>query len=368
MMSRQIFFCCTLVIALVGVCNPVAFGWGGPSHSAMCKKVFDDPVVAPLISGFNQSTVEDWIGEPGDWQDGQWDNVAARAYIDTGVSPNGLNWQSLDETTRVKYMMHNLGDVAVPVGHSPACYNPGGFSDTGKEAYLEAQVALWSSYPSVTGTCNFTNSKTGHTYNYTGTYSQILSTHYNACRDNMTWSKSHLAGFPYFHDYNDYRAAGWNGTTIAQMLMRASFVDYMLSKLPEQAVCDGDHVLGPGQTTTFDGSASYDPDAITWNGNGTYSPTNAWMAGYYWDYNNDGVWDWVDNDPKDDNRSYDYLVGLGIPVGQWQTYILGVYDDEGHFDTCNDGRIYLVPGGVPEPASLSLLAVGGVSLLWRRKR
>ncbi|MBN1553340.1 MAG: hypothetical protein JXA11_01235, partial [Phycisphaerae bacterium] len=212
---------CTLGVFLSALLiSASAFGWGGPSHSAMCTQVFDDDVVSPLLSAIDDvDEIEDYIGEPGSWQDGQWDNVEARAYIPGISSPNGKNWDSLDETTRLKYMMHNCGDVAVPIGHSPACYNPGGYSHTVNEAALEAQVALWSTYPDIEGTSSWYNDETNTTYSYTGTITDILDEHYDACRNNMTWFKSTKKWWGHYP--SDNHDAGWNGTAIAQMLMRA---------------------------------------------------------------------------------------------------------------------------------------------------
>jgi hypothetical protein len=377
-MSRQYLILCTLAVFVsLGMMTETALGWAGNSHSRLCRITFDDPVVSPLLElkdpATNLTTIEWFDGEPGDYQSGQWSNIAARAYIDTGVSPNGLDWWGLDETTRLKYMQHNTSDVGVPIGHSPASYNPGGFTDTGKEAYLEAQVGTWTDYPSVYGTCNFTNSKTGHSYSFTGSYDVVLNTFYDACRDNMTWSKNHLAGFPYVHDYNDYRAAGWNGTTIALMLQRATFVDYFLTKQSPVALATGaDRVIYPGEVVHFSAENSYDPDEITWNSNGTYTNIGTSLESdieYYWDFNSDYSWDWIDDDPLVD-MTYNQLLALGIPTNQWVDCTLWIKDNEGKWDKDVDS-LYLDSGGgmsmTPEPASLCLLAVGGLAMI-RRKR
>jgi hypothetical protein len=218
-----------VVSFLLFAIGSTALGWGGPSHAALCQKTFDDPVLQPFLSGIDQSAIENYTGEPpGNWHSGQWTDIVARSYIDTaGVSPSGNNWNSLDETTRLKYLMHNTTDVGVPMGHSPANQV---FVDSGKEAYLELQVSTWSTYPTVAGTTYYTHTKNGYSEDFDGTRDTIINKFYNACLNNATWSKNNLAGFPYFHDYNDYRAAGWNGTTIALMLQRVIFVDYFLGQ------------------------------------------------------------------------------------------------------------------------------------------
>ncbi|MBN1556229.1 MAG: PEP-CTERM sorting domain-containing protein, partial [Phycisphaerae bacterium] len=372
MMSGKKLICTLGILLLTLMFNTTAFGWGGPSHSALTTITFDDPVVAPLLSlkdaGTDLSAIENFIGEPGDYQNGQWTNIDARAYIDTGVSPNGLDWQGLDETTRLKYMTHNVADVAVPVGHAPACYNPGGYTNTVGEAVLEAQVSLWFTYPNVYGTCNFTNSKTGHSYSYTGTYDEIINTHYNACRDNMTWYKS-TPTFLGIHSVDDNRDAGWNGTKLALLLQRMVLVDYFLAKQSPIARASGaDRVVYPGQTVHFNASSSYDPDEIIWQSNGTYYNLGTDLETdleYYWDFNGDGTWDWIDDDPYV-NMTYNQLLALGTPTNQWVDCEFWLKDNEGKW-ACDIDAIYLSTGGAPEPASLSLLAIGGLALI-RRKR
>ncbi|MBN1555147.1 MAG: PEP-CTERM sorting domain-containing protein [Phycisphaerae bacterium] len=370
MMSKHILYFCALVLGVsLLLSSSTAFGWGGPSHSAMCHQVFDDAVVAPLLSQIsNVSTIEDWTGEPASgWQDGQWDNVEARAYIPGIDSPNGKDWDSLDETTRLKYMMHNVGDVAVPIGHSPACRNPNGYSNTIIEGILELQVSTWGTYPDIEGTTTWYNDESGHTYHYTGTIYDVLDEHYYACRDNRDWYKS-TEHWPGYHTTGENQDAGWNGTAIAQMLMRAMIVDYILGKQPEDAVIDGNRILGPGDDTTFDASGSIDPDNIIWNSDGTYTHTYGTLYQYRWDLDNDGTWDVIDDDPYD-KWTYEELVAFGIPTGQWCTFKLGVYEEpeEGGSDYAY-AQMYLQPSGAPEPASLSLLAIGGLGVLLRRKR
>ncbi|MBN1555305.1 MAG: PEP-CTERM sorting domain-containing protein [Phycisphaerae bacterium] len=377
------------------VVSGAAFGWGGPTHAALTQRVFDDPTLAPFLSGIDQSAIENYIGEPGDYQNGQWSNVQARAYLDTGVSPNGINWNALDETTRLKYMTHNLADVAVPLGHSPANQV---YTNTVAEAVLEAQVSTWTSYPSIAGTCNYTHSETGHTYNYTGTIDQILNTHYNAVLDNAAWFKSTKKW--YGHSTDDNRHAGWNGTKQAMLLQRAMLVDYFLAKeLPVMTA--NNYIAYSDQYVVFDQSSSYDPDAISWNSDGTYSQLygvqNQGIEYFVWDVNGDvpygGNWDygaygnWV-------APTAQMLIDLGVPTDEWSVYYVAGVDNEGKV---NYGAAYVyiasgpAPGGdpeltmlgdidlslltltpensgcIPEPATISLLGIGAMVVLKRKR-
>ncbi|MBN1944011.1 MAG: PEP-CTERM sorting domain-containing protein [Phycisphaerae bacterium] len=371
-MSRHVFFCCTLVIALILVSAETTFGWGGPTHSALTKKTFDDPVVSPLLGGIDQSTIENYIGEPPDpWQDGQWPNVEGRAYIPGIASPNGLDWDSLGETTRLKYMMHNVADVCVPIGHSPACYNPGGYSHTVNEAILEAQVSTWTSYPSVAGTCNYTHNRNGHSFSFTGTFNEIIDTYYDAIRDNMTWFKStkHFWG----HYPEDNSDAGWNGTKLALMLQRAAIVDYMLAKEHIEMEPYKYPQGSAGGNISFDYSDSYDPDCVCWFSNGTYSHVHGihpqGIQYFLFDFDGDvpsgGDWEYTSYDDVT-NYSVNDLIAMGLPTNQWTKFYVAACDNEGNWYSVED-YMYLSTGGAPEPASLSLLAVGALALIRRRR-
>jgi hypothetical protein len=375
-MSKHVLIRCILVgMTSLLLVSTSALGWGGPSHSAMCHQVFDDAVVAPLLSAIDDvDEIEDYIGEPGSWQDGQWYNVEARAYIPGIASPNGKNWDSLDETTRLKYMMHNVADVAVPIGHSPACYNPNGYSGTIMEAALEAQVSTWGTYPDIEGTTTWYNDESGHTYHYTGTIYDVLDEHYYACRDNRDWFKS-TEHWPGYHTTGENHDAGWNGTAIAQMLMRAMIVDYILAKENIYVAGDALPTGSAGGTIQFDRAGSYDPDCVEWESDGTYSQIygvhEQGIQYYLYDFNGDvpsgGDWDYSTSSDVL-NFSVDDLIGFGIPTDQWSWFYVAAVDNEGTAWAAGDWMYLSSGGGAPEPASLSLLAVGGLALLRRRKR
>jgi hypothetical protein len=371
-MSRRVFIRCIVVTAVSTLLmGGNAFGWGGPTHSALCKQVFDDPIVAPQVSRLSPSaisTIENWTGEPPDpWQDSQWGNVYNRSYIDGRPSPNDLDWQSLDQTTRLKYMMHNLADVAVPIGHSPACYNPNGYSNTVIEGILEAQVSTWGTYPDVEGTTTWHNDESGSTYYYTGTITEILNTHYDACRDNRDWYKS-TEHWPGWHTTEENHDAGWNGTAIAQMLMRAMFMDYMLNMNPLTIYAPN---ASGTNSITFDQHNSYDPDCISWNSDATYDKLRGIQPQgikYFWyDLDNDGVDD-VQSWENTMTMSAETLINTyGAQRGQWNYYRVRGKDNE-NISTYVTGKFYLNPIAAPEPATMSLLAISGAITLLRGKR
>lgn len=73
-MTHKCFFYCVLAFSLsmTLACNS-AFGWAGNIHSCLCQRTFDDPVVTPLLSGIDQSAIENYILEPTQaCHDAQW--------------------------------------------------------------------------------------------------------------------------------------------------------------------------------------------------------------------------------------------------------------------------------------------------------
>ncbi|MBN1943584.1 MAG: PEP-CTERM sorting domain-containing protein [Phycisphaerae bacterium] len=372
-MSKHIFFCCTLIIALVMVNNQAALGWGSATHSALSHITFDDPMVAPLIAGWPSdvvSDIEDWGGEPNyPWHDKQFDDIQDRAYIDGAGAPNGKDWSTLNDIVRMMYLLHSCADVGVPVGHSPAHWEPDGFTNKGKEAFLETQVNTWSTYPSVAGTTHFKHSRTGYEYDFTGTINEVVGTFYEVARDNKSWAKANL-GVP-GSDYNDYRAAGWNGTTIALMLQRAVFVDFVLSNYAAATIADV-HYHSATNSYEFDGASSYDPDWIRWNSDGTYTRIDSNGSGgivsWGWDFDLDGVWDLIASDGHHVTLSASELLAMGLTPNAVNWYGFCVKDDEGKWTETTTWFYMNSPGGAPEPASLSLLAVGALALVRRRSR
>ncbi|MBN2294264.1 MAG: PEP-CTERM sorting domain-containing protein [Pirellulales bacterium] len=366
-MPRQfVIFTLALVLPTLVVCG-TAHGWAGPTHATLCQETFDDSVVSPLLSGIDQSAIENYTGEPpGDWHSGQWTKIQSRDY---------LNWtSSLSETTALQYLQHNTTDVGVPLGHSPANQV---YTNTIAEAILEAQVATWATHPSVEGTTSYTHNRNGHSYNFTGNIYDVIDTFEDACLDNASWFKSTRNWFG-LHSIDDNRDAGWNGTTIGLMLQRAVMVDYFLAKENPVVLAD-QYVTGTaGGYITFDHSTSYDPDAVIWNSNGTYSQSYGCddengMDFFLWDFNADvpsgsGAWDWGAYDDTITLPVND-LIAFGCPVDQWNVYYVYGQDNEGK--AWADGHwFYLSSGGaaVPEPATIGMLLMGAMALLLNRRR
>jgi len=364
-MSKRNFSLCIVAVLLPSLTvGGVAFGWAGNTHAKLCQRTFDDPVVAPLLSGIDQSEIENWTGEP-PTDLAQWDSITGRYYIESAGSISGYDWWSWNETTRLKYLMHSASDDGVPIGHSPANQV---YVYPSTEAYLEAQVATWGTWPSVTGTTTYTHNRNGHTYYFTGTATDVVNTFYNACIDNATWYKSTRCWYfwPQGHWPEDHSDAGWNGTTIALMLMRAVIVDYMLAKQPAATIADV-HYLSGSNSYDFDGASSYDRDNITWNSNGTYTRIDGDSIDlYYWDFNDDGTWDHISSNGHV-TLTASQLLAMGLTPNARNDYPFAVRDDDGQFHPTRSWFYFNDVGGVPEPASLSLLAVGVLAMI-RRKR
>ncbi|MBN1556489.1 MAG: PEP-CTERM sorting domain-containing protein [Phycisphaerae bacterium] len=361
-MSENKRFWSLVVLLSVLMIGNTAFGWGGPTHAALTEITFDDPVVAPLLSGINQSAIESWTGEP-PTDLPQWSSVRDRYYIESAGSVGGYDWwDDFDETTRLKYLTHSAADCAVPLGHAPANQV---YTNTIAEAILEAQVSLWGTYPSVSGTTYYTHSQTNNTWDLDGTRGSFMSKFQSAVLDNASWFKS-TKNWLGLHGTEDNHDAGWNGTKLALMVQRAVIVDYFLARQSPVADAGGDHMVSPGETEQFNASDSYDPDSINWSSNGTYWNNGGGVVGYYWDYDYDGTWDWVDNDPYD-QRTYNQLLAMGIQTNQWVRYNFAIQDDEGKMSYDSD-FLYLSTGGAPEPATMSLLGVGALAMLRRRKK
>ena len=336
-----------------------AFGWAGNTHSLLCQRNFDLPVVSQFLGGINQSAIENYTSEPSQTShDVQWDNlIQGRKYLSTsGACSNGFWLWGLDETTRLKYLMHHLGDVSVPSHHRPAAY---AYDSLWAEGISEAAAAggygAVGELPNVANTSIHTHTQNGHTYNFTGTIYDVIDEFFDACRDNATYYKGGVL--------SRVASANWNALAIDLMLQRAVMVDYFLAK--QNAVAIPEAYYTPTRDVYFYGSSSYDTDNISWNADGTYSNTGGGIVQYAWDFNNDVVFDHFSSNSMVVMSAAD-LIAMGCTAGAWNTYAFSVLDDEGKWSE-TAGSFYLPVTGLPEPATLSLLTIGGLALL-RRKR
>ena len=109
----------------------------------------------------------------------------------------------------------------------------------------------------------------------------------------------------------------------------------------------GPYVIDEGQTLTLDATESwhgYDID----------------ITSYSWDLDNDGSYETAGDSTT--VLSYSYLTSLGLDVGGPYDISLEVWDDLGLSD-----RDYTQLTITPEPATLGLLLIGGLTLLRRRR-
>jgi hypothetical protein len=298
--------------------TPNVFAWGGPSHAALAEQLLNDPVIKPFVTefGINVGAITSFTGEPPDaWHHPGWETLINRGY--NGVYQS-QNWASLDETTRLKYLIHIATDCGVPLGHSPA--GQAGYKNTLAELALEGQVSGWDTYPSIVGTSAYTHSRTGSSTDFTGTYAEIITKFHVACLENAAYFDGRS-----FWDIADYnKAAGWNGTTLGQFLGRAMLADYFLAKRDAVATIVGTYGVNPGQSATFDSTGSNDPDSITWNSSGGYDNNGGGLKSILWDLNNDGTFETAGAMPT---LSYETLYNM-IGPNEGKAIRLQVIDDE----------------------------------------
>ncbi|MBN1555728.1 MAG: PEP-CTERM sorting domain-containing protein [Phycisphaerae bacterium] len=332
-------------------------------------------MVSQFLGGVNQSAIENYTGEP-DGHSGQWTGIEGRYYIDTGGTYSGFSYNALNETARLQALMHHVGDVSVPAHHYPANIE---YDSQWAEGLCEAAATggylSVGELPNVANTTSYTHTRNGHSYNFTGTIDQVTTTFFNACRDNAAWYKSTkktFLGIPY-HTASDIASANWNGLKIDLMLQRAVFVDYFLAKLNPVMEPYKFPTGSAGGNISFNYSDAYDPDCVTWESNGSYSQIHGvhsqGLQYYLYDFDGDvpsgGDWEYQSyNDIT--NFSVNDLIAMGLPTNQWTVFYVAACDNEGKWYSVED-YMYLSTGGVPEPATLSLLAVGGLALLRKKQ-
>jgi hypothetical protein len=370
-----------ILCAAVVLTPTIVYGWGFTViHEALASQYYTNPEVLALANyfGTNVSDVTagagdlDSAGDPdhATYHGGQWDMTKYRQYAyDANYATNKWYDSGHSRATLIKYMLHNLGDNSVPIGHSPANEVSGAGSGQTKEAYFEAQ----GDFSSYGGPSDVTPSSW-----YSGTISQIVTTFHSDDIANTIYFRDNVStGFLTVTPWANANAAAHEGWRIDQMLGRAVMTDYYLTQCsPLQAKPSGlstwsGSVATPtgavpqGANATFDASALRDPDNITWNSNGTYYYRSDWtgISQVQWDFNNDGTYD---------------ATGLQVAKNWWAlralfgggssgTCRVDVLDDEGlHWSTTAN----ITLAAIPEPGSglLAILATASALLFSRFRR
>ena len=95
------------------------------------------------------------------------------------------------------------------------------------------------------------------------------------------------------------------------------------------------------------------------------------MEYFLWDVNGDvpygGDWEYG-NYGNYVYPSVNDLIAAGVPTDEWTMFYVAGVDDEGKISFAADWMYLSSGGGVPEPASLCLLATGALFVLRRRKQ
>ncbi len=347
-------------LGLLALTSSTALAWGSGTHQKLAVLFYQDPIIAGFAAEFGTpvSTVTsgagdlDFVGDPhhGIYHSGQWLMVINREYVYKPASPT--DWFALDETTRLKYMMHNLGDVAVPIGHSPANTYPGAGSGTMKEAYFEGQADILNAYgnPSL-----YSGSS------YTGTVSQCIDQYYTEHMANVAYFAANVSeGFLTVTPKANASASAHTAWAFSQKLAKVILTDYYLAKRSAATGAAKDVTVGPGQTALFSAADVCDPDNIVWDSNGTYSSNlaNKGIAQVRWDINGDGIYETTGLEAS---FTYSQLIAMFGP-NALVNYGIEVTDDEGNVST-DFGSLQLIP----EPMSLLLLSAGVFALPRRKK-
>lgn len=302
---------CYVVAVLLLSVSASTFGWGGPSHSRLAGNIFNDPIISGFATEFNVdvSAVTSWTSEPPtDWHHPGWSMVKARGYLGTY---NGMDWTSLTETTRLRYLTHILMDAGVPVGHSPANQV---YVNTFNESILEAQASTWSDSPNISGS------------SFTGTRSSVNNTFESQCVSNASAFKN-TRNWLGLHSVDDNRHHGWIGQTLALKMSRAVLTDYFLAKRDTVAdIAQNVLFVQSNGNVTLSAAGSQDPDSITWNSNATYYNNGGGISLVEWDFNEDLVFG-LPSGSLDTTVSYAQYFGGNTEAGK--NISVKVTDDEG---------------------------------------
>ena len=171
---------------------------------------------------------------------------------------------------------------------------------------------------------------------------------------NSDWSTRRLRGGSFesdFHAGNDLQAAtryslGYGpGDAWRDMGFR-------VSEVPETvrltAYADGPYTISPGDMLDLNASGSIDP--------------NSTITSYMWDLNGDGIFETDAGSQSVFQVNFAYIESFGLEVGL-HGIELQVTNALGLTDTDGSSLTIII---IPEPATLSLLALGGLALIRRR--
>jgi hypothetical protein len=356
----------TAFLAALGILSLVgaAFGWSPVStHQELAGMFYSDPLIAAFAAEFGTdvSAVVNGAGaldsassdHKSKYHSGQWTMCTAREYVYYAPSPS--DWYEIDETTRLKYMMHNLGDVAVPIGHSPANEVPGAESGQLKEAFFEGQAEV--------GSYGSPSAPTGGWY--TGTVSDCVNQFYADAIANAQYFAANVStGFLTVTPWENANYAAHVGWDNSQKLAKVILTDYYLAKRGTIVNAGGNYAAEPGQSISFSSAGSEDPDSVSWSGDGTYSNNGGGLEEFLWDLDNDGQYDDASGDSP--ALSYETLAGMGLATGQWLTIGLEVVDNEGiaGYDTAELALYPSIQGDANLDQAVDLLDLTALGANW----
>lgn len=356
MPAEKIFHICSLICAgSYLMFSSTLYAWGPLKHRALAGSYYSDPAIADFAVEFytDVSTVVNGAGEldfapeeeHGKYHGGQWKMVADREYVYRPANPS--DWFDIGETKRLKYMVHNLGDVSVPIGHAPANSHPGAPSGTSKEDYFELQADL-NSYGNPMAPISW----------YTGRVSDCVSQFYDECYTNADYFANNVSvGFFTVTPLANATAAAQEAWKISQKLARVILTDYYLAKRPA-ADAGEDLTVGPGQSVTFSAVDLRDPDNIVWDadGSGNYHYDENWtgIIQASWDLDNDGIYETTGLEVT---KTYAEIAAMIQPNSSID-FGIEVLDDEGNL-TYDTASLNITP----EPASPPVFPAGALLLL-----
>ncbi len=333
-MKKAVHIMCAVVVASLGsVAMGDDFGTGANRFSIDFVTISGDASNVNLQLGYNPSGLNRMFSDPGDFRIGVYEITTRQWLKFAELSPTPIKG-----SPTIAYIGESYwSNVDYPT--------------TGTNWYEAAQMINWL------------NTSTGHhpAYKFTGTQGTsdyAFDTWSTAEADNGTNLYRHKDAFYYLPTDSEWvKAAYWNGATIQ---------DYALKD--GDVLVKGDSVSGTGWNY-YDGQFALDPEGPWEVGSGSEELNGTYdMMG--------NLWEFVENNL---NNNYDPEDGRAIRGGAYIEMGANVYKNQlaswgyGGSDPNNYGAGYpsshtfRIASRVPEPATLSLLALGGLAMLRRRR-